>query len=187
MHVGEYILALVIIVLGLALTDLALSTHRLIRRRADVKLDATPIIAGLLAAYLVFSNFWGDYHHFQAVTSAGLWETLPNLAILFLTFLIAAAALPDHWEGELDLWQYYLSTRRQFWVLVGLTSLVASIYFVATTWPKRFPFSVYASGPLIVAICVTLCITTRRWLHLLLLCGLFAAIVFGNGDLTIAG
>jgi len=33
MHVGDYILALVAIVLGLAITDLAFSTHRLIRRR----------------------------------------------------------------------------------------------------------------------------------------------------------
>ena len=187
MHVGEYILALVIIVLGLALTDLALSTHRLIRRRADVKFDVTPIIAALLAAYLVFANFWGDYRHFQGVTSAGLWETLPNLAILFLNFLVAAAALPDHWEGKLDLWQYYLAARRQFWVLVGLTSLVASVYFVATTWPQRFPLAIYASGPIVITICATLCFTTRRWLHLLLLSALFATIVFGNGDLRIAG
>lgn len=63
MHVGEYILALVSIVLGLALADLAFSTHRLIRRHADVRFDAAPIIAALVAAYLVFLNFWGDYNH----------------------------------------------------------------------------------------------------------------------------
>ena len=104
MHVGEYILALVIIVLGLAIADLAISTHRLIRRRADVKFDAAPILAALIASYLVFLNFWGDYSHFRTVTSAGLWSTLPNLAILFVNFLIAAAALPDEWKGNLDLW-----------------------------------------------------------------------------------
>ena len=114
MHVGDYVLALVAIVLGLAITDLAFSTHRLIRRRAEVKFDVVPIVAALTAAYFVFVNFWGDYHHFQHVTSAGLWQTLPNLAILFLNFLVASVALPDEWNGKMDLWEYICRSAESF-------------------------------------------------------------------------
>jgi hypothetical protein len=187
MHVGEYILALVIIVLGLALSDLAMSTHRLIRRRADVTFDATPVIAALLATYLILVNFWGDYHHYHGVTSASLWSTLPNLALLFLSFLIAAAALPDHWDGKLDLWQYYLSSRREFWTLVGVATLLAIVYDVATSWPEHPPVSAYVSGALVLGICGTLCVATRRWLHIVLLSAFFAMLVFANGDWTIVG
>jgi len=185
MHVGEYILVLVSIVLGLALTDLAFSTHRLIRRRADVKFDAASILAAMLAAYLVFANFWGDYGHYRTVTSASLWATLPNLAILFVNFLIAAAALPDKWEGKIDLWQYYLATRRQFWILIVIGTLLALVYNVLNQ--RLLPLSGYVSAALVVALATILCVTERRWLHVGLLCTLLAMLVFGNGDLVIYG
>ncbi len=185
MHVGEYILVLVSIVLGLALTDLAFSTHRLIRRRADVKFDATPILAALLAAYLVFTNFWSDYGHYRTVTSAALWETLPNLAILFVNFLIAAAALPDEWEGEIDLWQYYLATRRQFWILIAIGTLTALAYGAVNLRP--LPISAFISAGLVLILAATLCITERRWVHVGLLCALLAMLVAGNGDPVIFG
>lgn len=185
MHVGEYILALVSIVLGLALTDLAFSTHRLIRRRADVKFDPAPIIAALVAAYLVFLNFWGDYHHYRTVTEAGLWPTLPNFAILFINFLIAAAALPDEWDGKLDLWEYYLGTRRQFWTLVAIGTLLATAYNAVNE--AHLPISGYISAALVVAFAATLCISQRRWVHLGLASAFLALLVFGNGDFVISG
>lgn len=185
MHVGEYILVLVSIVLGLALTDLAVSTHRLIRRRADIKFDAAPILAALLASYLVFANFWGDYAHYRAVTSAALWPTLPNLAILFVNFLIAAAALPDEWEGKMDLWQYYLATRRQFWILIAIGTLIALAYNVLNH--SLLPISAYISAALVVLLAATLCTTERRWVHLGLLSASLALLIFGNGDFVISG
>ena len=185
MHVGEYILVLVSIVLGLALTDLAFSTHRLIRRRADVEFDAAPVLAALLAAYLVFANFWGDYRHYRTVTSASLWATLPNLAILFVNFLIAAAALPDEWHGKIDLWQHYLATRRQFWILVAIGTLTALVYGAMNE--RLLPVSAYISAALVLALAGALCITERRWVHIGLLCGLLAMMVVGNGDLMISG
>jgi hypothetical protein len=185
MHVGEYILALVIIVLGLAIADLAISTHRLIRRRADVKFDAAPILAALIAAYLVFLNFWGDYSHFRTVTSAGLWSTLPNLAILFVNFLIAAAALPDEWKGNLDLWKFYLSTRRQFWVLIAIADVIASIYNAVYNWP--LPISVYASATLTLIFAAILWVSERRWVHLFLASAFLAMLVFGTRDFVISG
>lgn len=185
MHVGEYILVLVSIVLGLALTDLAFSTHRLIRRRADVKFDATPILAALLAAYLVFTNFWGDYRHYRIATSASLWATLPNLAILFVNFLIAAAALPDDWNGKIDLWQNYLATRRQFWILITIGTLMALVYNAVNQ--RLLPVSAYVSAALVLALAATLCITERRWVHVGLLGAILAMLVLGNGDLVISG
>lgn len=185
MHVGEYILVLVTIVLGLALTDLAFSTHRLIRRRAEVKFDAAPILAALLASYLVFANFWGDYGHYRNITSASLWATLPNLAILFVNFLIAAAALPDEWDGNIDLWDYYLSTRRQFWTLIAIGTLLALLYNVVNH--KLLPISAYVSAALVLALITILCVSRRRWLHLAFLSGLLAMLIFANGDFVISG
>lgn len=185
MHVGEYILVLVSIVLGLALTDLAFSTHRLIRRRADVKFDATPILAALLAAYVVLNNFWRAYRHFQAVTSASLWTTLLTLALLFVNFLIAAAALPDEWDGKIDLWQYYLSTRRQFLILVAIGTLIALVY--NTLNDRELAISAFVSTALILTAAATLSLTERRWVHVGVLCGALAMLVLGNGDVVISG
>lgn len=185
MHVGEYVLALVGIVLGLAIADLALSTHRLIRRRADVKFSLVPIIAALIALGLVFLNFWGDYSRFKNLTRISLWEALPNLAILFLNFLIAASALPDEWEGKLDMWDYYLKNRRQFWVLIAIAGVVANLYNASDRWPPRLED--YEGIALTLAFAVPLCIFRSHWLHLLLSAGFLFILVATAGSQVISG
>lgn len=185
MHVGEYLLALVGIVLGLAVADLGISTHRLIRRRADVRFAIVPILTAVIAFYLVLLNFWGDYSILRAVTQVSLWSILPNLLVLFLTFLIAASALPDEWEGKLDLWQYYLGARRQFWMLVALAGIAANMYDAARHWPPR-PAD-YVSVIVTVAFAGPLWLSERRWVHLVLVSIFLAMIVFMAGDLVISG
>ena len=185
MHVGEYLLALVGIVLGLALADLGISTHRLIRRRADVKFDVMPILTAAIAAYLVFLNFWGDFARFRNLTEASLWSTLPNLLVLFLSFLIAAAALPDEWEGKLDLWEFYLHARVQFWLLVGAAGVAATLYEAAGHWPPRTDD--YVSIGLTLPFAIIPCITKRHWIHVLVAVLFLIVIIAMTYDYVIRG
>ena len=185
MHVGEYLLALVGIVLGLALADLAYSAHRLIRRRAEVKFDAAPILCALIAALLVFLNFWGDYAVLHGMTEAPLWSIMPNLTLLFLNYLIAAAALPDEWDGELDLWTFYLQNRRQFWVLLAIAGIVATAYNAAHSWPPTLMDVISCVVTLVFA--AVACLTRRRWLQLSLLVIFLASLAISSAGLNIAG
>lgn len=104
---------------------------------------------------------------------------------MFVNFLIAAAALPDEWTGKLDLWEYYLATRRQFWALIAIATLIAIAYNAAGDW--RLPISAYVSGAVVVLLAITLCISERRWVHLGLLCAFLLLLVLGNGDFVISG
>jgi hypothetical protein len=93
---------------------MAQSLHRLLRARARVRWDLLTPLAALLVAASVVNTWWTTDAVFAKVTFAAFF---PNLASLMLLFLLASATLPDEVPAEgLGLKDYYLATRRYFWV-----------------------------------------------------------------------
>lgn len=118
-----YLTAFVTIVLAIALTDMIQSTHRLLRRRAQVKWDIlTPLLA-LVVLLWILSEFFGLWldARFDRITYYGLAGLM---AVPVITALAAYAVLPDDVPAKgLDLAQFYWNNRRYIAVLLALMHL----------------------------------------------------------------
>lgn len=114
----EYILPLVSVLVGLAVADLAVSLHRLLRGRRRVRWDWLPLAAALLALLAVLEMWWLFYASREAAFFTTLGGFLPFAAQLILLFLLNAAALPDDVPPEgLDLRAFYDANGPYFWSL----------------------------------------------------------------------
>lgn len=101
-----FILGFAGIVIGLGVTDLLASLHRLLRAAARVRWDwlALSFAALMLFASVVF--WWLSFDWYRASTSMTVAEFLPMLVFLCLSFLMMAAALPSLIETRAaDAWR----------------------------------------------------------------------------------
>jgi hypothetical protein len=156
------------IVVGLALSDVAHSLHRMLRAGRRVRWDLLTPLAALLVTCSVVNTWWTlDLVFSHAVTFAAF---LPNLGSLVLLFLLASATLPDQVPAEgLDLKAYYLENRTYFWGLFALwvVALVVNEALLSTA-AGRSVGDILAStwrNLLFVPVFGLLMWTRRRWVH----------------------
>ncbi|MBC8451106.1 MAG: hypothetical protein H8D72_00190 [Planctomycetes bacterium] len=136
----EYILPLVSVLVGLAIADLAVSLHRLLRARGRVQWDWLPLAAALLAVMAVLEVWWLFYGLQEATTFNSLGGFLPMTAQLILLFLLNAAALPDDVPDEgLDLRAFYVANSPYFWTLYGAYAGLAGLIRVGAYLTKGLP------------------------------------------------
>ena len=131
MRTNEYVLGLMAIISGLAITDLIASLHRLLRARRRVQWDwLTLLTAGFIGMSLTVSWFISWRVNVVENYNPTFWRffflTLGQLVPLYLA---AAAALPDEVPAEgIDLKQFYAENCRYIWG--ALTTMM--IMFVIT-------------------------------------------------------
>jgi hypothetical protein len=112
MDTFDYITALVAVVIGLAIADLATSLHRLLRNRRIVQWDWVSPLAALLILAELF-NLWWRWRGFTGTTTA---EVIPYFVALILIYLAACATLPDQVPAQgIDLRQHFDENRSYFW------------------------------------------------------------------------
>jgi hypothetical protein len=124
----EYLLPFVSILVGLAVADLSMSLHRLLRARRRMTWDWLTLLAALMVLLLALQFWW----RFYVFGRAEVWTTyaafLVLVAILVTMFLLASAALPDEVRPEgLDLKTYYSENGPYFWSLFALFMLLTVI------------------------------------------------------------
>jgi hypothetical protein len=114
----EYLLALVSILIGLAIADLASSLHRLLRARRAIHWDWLPLAAALLVMLLILEFWWVFYLLGSSPVFLQYGAFLVLGATMVTMFLLASAALPDEvpFDG-LDLRHYYEQNARYLWGL----------------------------------------------------------------------
>lgn len=168
MTTPAHIETFVSILVGLALTDIAHSLHRLLRAHRQVKWDLLTPLAVLLVTASVVNTWWTlDLVFSHAVTFAAF---LPNLASLILLFLLSSATLPDQVPAEgLDLKTYYLDNRAYFWGLFALwiTALVVKEVLISASQGSSAA-AILASvwrNLLFVPVFGLLMWTRWRWVH----------------------
>jgi hypothetical protein len=134
----EFLIGLISLIVGLGLTDIAVSLHRLIKHRSRVRWDGMALATTAFAAVTmvwIWYNIWG-LRNFAGVDSFLFYLSL--LVEMFLLFLAAAACLPD--ESELsepegwDLAAYYARSHGYIWTMMALfhaSYLIRWTYFVA--------------------------------------------------------
>jgi hypothetical protein len=187
MQAFEYLVSLVSILIGLALADIALSLHRLLRSDGPVRWHWHPIAAAVIIVLLVLDLWWGlrQLERSGIAMTVGLF--LPLLAALFVFFLLAAATLPDEVSAKgNDLCAYYRDTSRYFWRLFAVYILLVSthvlvISLAAPTMPPDASKRLVANlGPnvAIAGLAVSLSISRRWWWHSVVMCLLLAGLLF---------
>lgn len=127
MDTFEYITALVAVLIGLAIADLATSLHRLLRNRRKVRWDWVAPLAALLILVDLF-NLWWRWRGFTGTTMS---EVAPYFVALILIYLAASVTLPDDVPADgIDLGTYFDENRSYFWFVY--TTFVAVILTLMT-------------------------------------------------------
>lgn len=121
---ADYILGLLIIITGLAISDMIVSLHNLLMNRRAVRWHWLPIVSAAIVLMLIIDSWRITYIGFRDVESGPpIWAFLLILALLVPLYLAARAALPDRAESEagIDLAEHYNVVRRYLWGAVGCT------------------------------------------------------------------
>lgn len=136
MNLFEYLLPLISVIVGLSITDLATSLHRLLRARRRVEWDWLPLATALLAVALVLNVWWGLYPE-EAIEVYTVADFFPVMTTLIVLFLINAAALPDRVPPEgIDLRAFYESNSSYLWLLFAVFIALATALTISNRLPS---------------------------------------------------
>ncbi|HEX6742054.1 MAG TPA: hypothetical protein VF079_09725 [Sphingomicrobium sp.] len=169
MTVIEYVSVFVSIVLGLAAAELGTSFHRIMRARKRVKWDWMSLALAFYMLLNVVAVWWASYLWYATKTELRMVEFLPDLAILVLTYLAAAAVLPDEIPPRgLDLKEYYFETAPYFWSLNALLLALAIVIL-----GPRYTGGVHiaaiakeqAANIILLTLALALIFVRRPWFH----------------------
>lgn len=162
----DYVLALVSIIIGLALTDIAVSAHRLLRQARSVVWDLRTVLSAAFAALLAL-YMWFEIVSVGAIEGLRAFPMfLTFFAEFLLVYLICAAALPDEASEGTDLRAYYDRNRRYFWGLAlayQASYLGHWLYFV---WPRLFEPGWLAGRPPQMLVFLVVPPVAHAWLML---------------------
>ena len=164
----EYVLPLVSVLAGLALADLAVSLHRLLRARRRVRWDWLPLATALLAALAVLNFWWSLFNSQDTPFYETLGGFLPLAALLVVLFLLNAAALPDAVPREgLDLRAFYDANGSYFWSLFAAYVTLSIALDLGERAASGLSIDVlsYASNLVLIALFVALVWVRRRAFH----------------------
>lgn len=175
-----------VVILALAVSDIAVSLNRLLEAGARVKWDPLAPLAALVAFLKIVTQWWSWYQARPLAKALTFEMYLAVLVSTLLLFLLAAAALPSAIEGNtIDLRAYYGDIRRRYWWLFISHWVVATGVVV---WIQMQvaggSFSPMQPGFLVLPAAISLALIASRWWHALCLVGfsgLYLAQFFGRG------
>ena len=169
----EYALVLISILMGLALADIVISFHRLIRPRETVRWDGRVVIAASLVMLEVIRMWFAQWTGRDLANALTFGVYLGEFVQILLLVLLAFASLPDAVDESCDLGHFYEANRRYFW---SIFAAYQATYFVlwltvfggtqATVGGTVTPFDwLRMVGPL--AVYISLAVVRVRWLDYL--------------------
>jgi hypothetical protein len=171
----EYLVALISIIVGLGLTELAQSVRELIRPGHPVRWDGLPLAWSAFVFLFTILLWWNGFSVLSQREEAGP-IFLTYLLIFFLLYLCCAFVLPDpDWEGtgssqhRVDLEAFYFSAEHRRWffgLLIGLLVVLVVVNQVAFQWEnlaERLESTLALVG--LGALLAVPIWTERRWAH----------------------
>jgi hypothetical protein len=169
----EYLLLFAAVILGLAVSELAVNLNRLMRAKARVRWDWLAPLAALVAFLKIVTQWWVWFRAESIATALTFEMYLAVLIEAVLLFLLAAAALPDAVpEQGLDLRQSYKNACRRFWLLFAAQWL---LWNAVGLWIQLRIEGAHVSllQPSFLALPVVLvtAFVRSRWLHTVVLLG----------------
>lgn len=131
MSVGEYLILFAAILIGLAVADLSMSLHKLLRMGRTISWHPIVLAVGFIVLCLILNLWWGLYRGLSGVTAITFLEFLPTVFMLLALFLLSATIFPDEkLEPGASLKEYYLETRQQIWGLFAFYLAMVMINIV---------------------------------------------------------
>lgn len=162
----EYALGLLTILVSLALADIVLSFHRLLRHARTVRWDGRVLIAAALVV-LEIIRLWFAMWAIRGIAEGQTFQIyVAQFVQILLLVLLAASSLPDEANARCDLQAFYDSNRRYFW---GVFTLYQLIYFLL--W-----ISVFGGNPLSVGHDIA----AIDWVRVTAPLALYALLIFGR-------
>lgn len=163
----DEVLDFVAIIVGLAVADLLISFHRLMRRRDRVKWHWASLATAALVLLTLVMTWWSLARPRSGAMTIG--EFLPTLLQLIIAFVLAAAVLPDEVpEDGIDLGAYYDANGSYIWTLyacwVGVV-LIDNFLSVLHEANFRTAISHTAGDAVLCALLISLALIRRRWWH----------------------
>ena len=119
----EFAMGLITIIVGVAVSDIAVSAHRLLRQGRAVQWDARVIATGVLAFLIVLQLWFLTWTIRDLSGGFGFPLYLALLVQLFVASLLALASMPD--EAITDLPTFYEGNARYFWSLTAIFQLIS--------------------------------------------------------------
>jgi hypothetical protein len=179
------LLLLAAVMLGLALSDIALSTHRLLAARSRVKWDWLAPLAAAVAFIKIVTQWWVWFGGDRIARGLTFEMFTGFLLSAGLLFLLAATSLPDEvGESGIDLRAYYASVSHRYWTLFALHFVAANALVL---WAQTSVEGAHVSlaSPLlgVLPVAVALIFIRSRWVHgaaLIGVLGLYAWQEFGR-------
>lgn len=160
----DYAMGLFSVLTALALGDIAISFHRLLRFRHTVRWDIRAIVSAALVT-VTLVRMWFAFWNVRASASLLAFPFYVSIFLeLMLLFLIAAACLPDDPPNDCDLSQFYESNRIYLWLIFLIFEIS---YTVHGFWFDGLPRSVLSAAALALPLaCYAALIGWKaRWLH----------------------
>ena len=181
--VNEFVLAFFGVVIGLGVSDLLMSFHRLLRAGTRVKWDWLPLTYAGLMLYAMIVFWWWQFGYPPSGQELTIASFLPRFVFLVLTFLMVAAALPDDIPAEgISLRAFYFESLRHRWglLLIALTlSLAIEEYnlFRRADWVGVG----WTSLPIVSAVLAALAMRIKKpWFQALVMGWIFAVTSYFN-------
>lgn len=111
----EYALVLISILMGLALADIVVSLHRLVRSQEPVKWDGRVLMATSLVMLEIIRLWFAQWTGRDLAKALTFGVYLGEFVQILLLVLLAFASLPDNVGESCDLGEFYERNRRYFW------------------------------------------------------------------------
>ena len=113
----EYALVLISILMGLALADIVVSLHRLVRSQEPVKWDGRVLMATSLVMLEIIRLWFAQWTGRDLAKALTFGVYLGEFVQILLLVLLAFASLPDNVGESCDLGEFYERNRRYFWLV----------------------------------------------------------------------
>ena len=162
MDAFSYLSVMLSIVLGLGITQLLQGFGRLMSARARVRPYWPALLWAVSLLVAQVQNWWSMF----ALRGRERWTFLDFALVLsnpILLYLLAALALPEQPEGEVDLEEHYYSHARWFFALFQLL-LVFSVLKSTVLDGLRLDADRLVHAVWFV-MAATAMVTRRRWFH----------------------
>jgi hypothetical protein len=177
MSIAEHVSVFVAIVIGLAVSTLALNFHKLATAGARVRWDWLSPLLAVLMLFITVSYWWASFYWHAGARTLTIAAFLPDLLRVLLLFLAVAATLPDEVPaGGIDLRAFYFERARYIWTVQTLNVALSIAINLGQTPPAASAWGwlvgIGFNGLLLVAFPV-LIVTRRAWAHGLVIVGTF--------------
>ncbi|MEM7703510.1 MAG: hypothetical protein AAF251_16345 [Pseudomonadota bacterium] len=191
MGVGEYLIIFAAILIGLAVADLSLSLHRLLRQGRDIKWHPIVPATGFIVLCLILNLWWGLYNGLSDAREMGFLVFLPTVFMLLTLFLLSAAVFPDEkLEKGASVLDFYLANRTQFWGLFATYLMLANVGMFMIGYQREWgPLEYLGAGGLNtvwMALCIALIFTERMIFHWIVvtMCLVISLLAWSDLELT---